>query len=133
MAKTVFGVPGVGKKPEGGGGAVAPGGTPGAKSTGGLPQKPGKAPAQGGAKAAPVAKPAPAAAKPKAPQMAKPMAVPVAKPVAATRPAVKVLMGKWVLAHPNTDGFTFFLNHRFNGLLIKVSGVFNSLPNDTTE
>lgn len=89
MAKTVFGVPGVGKKPEGGGGAVAPGGTPGAKSSGGLPQKSGMqslSKEKLAPKTAPVSSPKPVAAKPKTPQMAKPMAVPVAKPVAGAAP-----------------------------------------------
>ena len=98
MAKTVFGVPGIGDKSrETAGDAVAPGGTPGAQPREKMPQKSGKelSPPSGAEAAAPnkpeVPKPAaptgtPEATKPAGgPVMAKPMAPPMATPAAPAK------------------------------------------------
>ena len=108
MAKTVFGVPGVGNKTEGGGGAIAPGGLPGAKSGGGLPQKSGKDLSPGAGvtpKTSPVAttpRPSkPVSTQANVPKMAKPMGVPVAKPVVKPpSPGGAVAEGKTVFGMP---------------------------------
>jgi hypothetical protein len=110
MAKTVFGVPGIGDKSrETAGDAVAPGGTPGAQPREKMPQKSGKelSPPSGAEAAAPdkpeVPKPAVPTVKPEAPKtpaptdtpeatkpaggpvMAKPMAPPMAKPASPAK------------------------------------------------
>ncbi|MFO8072400.1 MAG: hypothetical protein R6V85_11050, partial [Polyangia bacterium] len=72
MAKTQFGMPGVGsKKEDKGEGPKAPEGTPGAKSGGSLPQKPsGEKPAEPKPAAPKPAQPKPAAPKPAQPKPA---------------------------------------------------------------
>ena len=70
MAKTVFGMPGVGDKAKGGD-AIAPEGAPGAKSNKDLPQKAGNEPLSQRPAMKPEAEPKPAQAKPK-PAQAKP-------------------------------------------------------------
>lgn len=95
MAKTVFGVPGIGDKSrETAGDAVAPGGTPGAQPREKMPQKSGKeqAPPSSAEVAAPDKPESPKTPAPTAsteatkpaggPVMAKPMAPPMAKPAA---------------------------------------------------
>ncbi|MDJ0761373.1 MAG: hypothetical protein QNJ97_00170 [Myxococcota bacterium] len=103
MAKTVFGMPGVGKAPEGSGDAVAPEGTPGATSTTGLPQKSGKEPAKRDTR--PMKKPEfpsdkpPSAAQQQDPEKPK-MAVPVAKPAAQPGAPANPDAGKTVFGMP---------------------------------
>ncbi len=119
MAKTVFGMPGVGKKIEGGD-AIAPGGTPGAKQKGALPQKSGKEtstpekepPRETSKPLAAESKPSmpkPAAApmaKPAAAPMAKPAAAPTPKPAAAKSKAgnAKTMFGMPAMKLPSTPG-----------------------------
>jgi hypothetical protein len=121
MAKTVFGIPGIGEKSrETAGDAVAPGGTPGAKTREQLPQKSGKeepspssdpiaapekpkAPEKSEAAQPEVAKSE--AAKPEvpnkpetpksagSPMMAKPVAPPMAKPATPAKPAAQGAAG----------------------------------------
>ncbi len=91
MAKTVFGMPGLGDKSKGGD-AVAPGGSPGSKTGEGLPQKSGEQAGEPKRTTKPAANPTPmkpAAPKPTAPKpstdkapAAKPVQAPMAKPAA---------------------------------------------------
>ncbi len=102
MAKTVFGMPGINRGKSSGGDAVAPGGAPGAKTGGSLPQKEGKdqgdapepekpktkeasTPETPSPKPPPLAK-SPAMAKPAAPAIAKPVIKPSSGAPAAAKP-----------------------------------------------
>lgn len=88
MAKTVFGMPGVGKQKTGGGDAVAPEGSPGAKpgGSGGLPQKSGKEQPRSPLKPA---QPQGAASEPEKKPSVPPLAKPSSPPQAASPPGAK--------------------------------------------
>ncbi|MCP4604081.1 MAG: hypothetical protein GY847_26760 [Proteobacteria bacterium] len=102
MAKTVFGMPGVGNELEGGGDVVAPGGAPGAKQKGELPQKSGKeTPTPEKETMEESSKPS---AKQSDPPLVKPAAVPAANPPGGQAGDGKTMFGMPAMKLPLTPG-----------------------------